>query len=56
MLQTGRKTTRSVKMNNSNFINVIGDIFALWVLDGEKVTISFCKKLFSCVNYLQLLK
>ena len=34
MLQTGRKITRSVKKNKSNFINIIGDKFAMsirWV-------------------------
>ena len=52
MLQTGRKATRSVK-NNNNFINVIGDKFAMSITWG-KLTISFCKKLFSCIN-VQLL-
>ena len=29
MLQTGRKTNRSVKKNKNNFINVVGDKFAM---------------------------
>ena len=29
MLQTGRKTTRSVKKNKNNFVNFTGDKFAM---------------------------
>ena len=29
MLQTGKKPTRSIKKNKNNFINVIGDKFAM---------------------------
>ena len=29
MLQTGRKITRSVKKDKSNFVNIIGDRFAV---------------------------
>ena len=29
MLQTGKETTRSVKKNKNNFINIIGDKFAM---------------------------
>ena len=50
-----KKTTRSVKKNKNNFINVIGDKFAMNIRWG-KLTIIFCKKFFSCINYLQLLK
>ena len=46
--------TRNVKKNKSNFINIVGDKFAMSIRKG-KLTISFCKKLFSCINYLQLL-
>ena len=49
------KNTRSVKKNKSNFINVIEDKFSTSVRRG-KLTISFYQKLFSCINYLQLLK
>ena len=44
-----KKTTRSVKKNKSNFINVIGDKFVMSIRSG-KLIISFCKKLFTCVN------
>ena len=44
------KTTKSVKKNKNNFINVIGDEFAISIRQG-KLTILVCKKLFS-----QLLK
>ena len=47
------KATRSVIKKKKKFINVIGDKFAMnirWV----KLIISFSKKLFSCINYLQL--
>ena len=46
------KTTKSVK-KNKNFIN-IGNKFAISIRQG-KLTILFCKKLFNCINYLQLL-
>ena len=52
MLETGRKN-HCVKKNKNNFINVIGDKFAMIIRWG-KLTISFCKKLYSCINYLQL--
>ena len=48
------KVNRSIKKNKNNFINVIGDKFAMSIKLG-KLTISFCKKLFSCINNLQLL-
>ena len=44
------KTTKSVKKNKNNFINVIGDEFAISIRQG-KLTILVCQKLFS-----QLLK
>ena len=54
MLQTEEKNTRSVKENKSNFIDVIGDKFAMSIR-CSKLRISFCKKLFSCKNsYLTL--
>ena len=46
--------TRSAKKNKGNFSNVIRDKFAMSLRRG-KLTISFCKKLFSCTNYIQLL-
>ena len=49
------KTIKSVKKNKNNFINVIGDKFAISIRQ-RKLTILICKKLFSCINYLQLLK
>ena len=48
------KATRSVKKNKSNFIKVIGDKVTMGVWWG-KLTISVCKKFFSCINFLQLL-
>ena len=48
------KATGSVKNNKNNFINVIGDKFTMSIR-LRKLTIPFCKKLFSCINYLQLL-
>ena len=52
MLQTGKKATRSVKDIKKIFINVIGDKFAISIRWG-KLTISFCKKLSSCIlSYL----
>ena len=48
------KPIRSVKMNKNNFINAIGDKFAMNTRQ-EKLAISFSKKLLSCVNYFQLL-
>ena len=47
------KTTKSVK-KNKNFINIIGNKFAISIKQG-KLTILFCKKLFNCINYRQLL-
>ena len=41
------KATRSVNKNEYSFVNIIRDKFAM--------TISFCKKLFGCIKYLQLL-
>ena len=49
------KATTSVKKKKNNFINVIGDKFAMSIRRG-KLTISFGKKLLSCINFLQLLK
>ena len=48
------KTTRSVKKNKNNIISVLGDKFIMSIREG-KLTISSCKKLFSCINYLLLL-
>ena len=45
--QLKKTATRTVKKNQNSFINIIRDKFAL--------AISFCKKLFGCINYLQLL-
>ena len=45
------KATRSVKKNKNNFINVIGNMFAMNIRRGNLI-ISFCKKRFSCINYL----
>lgn len=53
-LWIGRKSHWSIKKNKNNFVNVIGDKFAMIIRWG-KLTISLCKKLFSCVNDLQLL-
>ena len=47
----GKKATKSVKKNKKNFINVIGDKFAMSFRLG-KLTLSFCKKL---IRNLQLL-
>ena len=47
------ETTRSVKKNKNNLISVIGDKFLMSIRSGK--LISFCKKLFSFTNYLQLL-
>ena len=47
------KATRIVKKKKKNFVNVIGDKLAMSIRRG-KLTISFCKKLFICINYLQL--
>ena len=44
-------TTRSAKKKKNNFINVIGDKFAMNIR-WRKLTISFCNKLFSRINYL----
>ena len=49
------KNTKSFKKNKNNFINVIGDKFTISIRQG-KLTILFCKKCFSCINYRQLLK
>ena len=49
------KTTRSVKKNKNNFINVIADRFAMRIRLGN-LRFSFCTKLFSCINYIQLFK
>ena len=53
-----KKPPGSVKKNKSNFINVIEDKFAMNIRWGKLtiLTISFCKKLFSCIKYLQLPK
>ena len=45
-----KPTSRSVKKNKNNFINVIGDKFAMSIGWG-KLTISLCTKLFGCINY-----
>ena len=49
------KTAKSVKKNKNNFINVIGDKFAKSIRQG-KLSILFCKMIFSSINYLQLLE
>ena len=49
------ETTRSV--NKNNFINIVGDTFVVSIR-WEKSTISFYKKVSSCIDfqlYLQLL-
>ena len=43
----------SVKKNQSNFINVIGEKFVINIR-SRKLTTSFCKKLLSCTKFLQL--
>ena len=48
------KATRSIKKNKNNVINVIGEKFAMSISWG-KLAIPFCKRLFSCINYFQLL-
>ena len=55
MLQTKRKNQLKCKKNKSNFMNVKGDKFAISIRWG-KLTISFCKKCFICIQYLQLHK
>ena len=55
MLQTGRKNLRTVKKKGKKIINIIGNKFTMSIISG-KLTISFCDKLFSCINYLQSLK
>ena len=47
------KATRSVTKNKNNFINVIGDKFTMTIRWRKSTT--FCRKHFSCINYLQLL-
>ena len=47
------KATRSVKNDKNNFINLIGYKFNMSIR-WENLAILFCKKLFSCINYLQL--
>ena len=49
------KPNRSVKKKENNFVNVIGDKFTISIRWG-KVTISFCKKLFSYINFSYLNK
>ena len=44
---------KATKKNKNNFINIIRDKFAMNIR-REKLTISFSKKHFSCINYLQL--
>ena len=46
--------TRSIQKNKNIFINVMGGNIAMSIRWG-KLTISFWKKHFSCVNYKQLL-
>ena len=48
------KATRSIQKNKNIFINVMGGNIAMSIRWG-KLTISFWKKHFSCVNYMQLL-
>ena len=47
------KATTSINKEKNNCINVIGDKFGMSIRLGN-ITILFCKKLFSCINYLQL--
>ena len=49
------KATRSVKKKKNNFISVVEDKFVMSIRWGI-LTILCCKKLFSCINYLQFLK
>ena len=48
-LKLEEKATRGVKKNKSIFISVTGDKFTMSIRLGK--LISFCKKLFSCINY-----
>ena len=52
-----KKATRYVKKNNSNGgkLNFRGVKLAMNIRRG-KLTISFCKKLFSCINFSCLYK
>ena len=43
------KATKSIQKDKNNFINVIKDKFVM------SYVISFCKKIFNCIKYLQLL-
>ena len=46
---------RSFKRDRRDFFNIMGDKFTMSIR-RRKLKISICKKLFSCINYLQLLK
>ena len=46
--------TKVLKRKKNSFINVIGDKFTMSIR-WERSTISFCKELFSYINYFQLL-
>ena len=48
------KGTRSAKKNKIIFVSLTEGKFAMNIGQG-KLTSSFCKKLFSCINFLQLL-
>ena len=49
------KTLELLKRREKKNINIIGNKFTMSIISG-KLTISFCDKLFSCINYLQSLK
>ena len=48
-----KKPLQVLTKKKNNCINVIGDKFGMSIRLGN-ITILFCKKLFSCINYLQL--
>ena len=54
MLQTGRKKQLKIINNiKNNFNKVIGDKFDM-IIRSRKLAISFCKKFFSYIYYIQL--
>ena len=50
-----KKPLEVLKRIKTIFIDVIGEKFAMSIR-WRKLSISFCIKLFSCINYLELLK
>ena len=55
MYASSWKKKTSFKRNRRDFFNIMGDKFTMSIR-RRKLKISICKKLFSCINYLQLLK